>query len=61
MMRNGQGGYRLATHGTRAPVQWLIGTDGWAMFIHQPYGAFDFTGATGKFTPTVLPSTGINW
>ena len=54
-MRNGQGGYRLATHGTRAPVQWLIGTDGWAMFIHQPYGAFDFTGATGRFSPTVLP------
>ncbi|MEX2282901.1 MAG: TIM-barrel domain-containing protein, partial [Gemmatimonadota bacterium] len=49
-MRNGQGGYELATHGTRAPVQWLIGTDGWAMFIHQPYGAFDFTGAEGKFT-----------
>ena len=44
-------GYRLAIHGTRAPVQWLVGTDGWAMFIHQPYGAFDFTGAEGKFTP----------
>jgi alpha-glucosidase/alpha-D-xyloside xylohydrolase len=50
-MRNGQAGYRLATNGTRAPIQWLIGTDGWAMFIHQPYGAFDFTGADGKFTP----------
>jgi alpha-glucosidase len=50
-MINGQGGYRLATHGTRAPVQWLVGTDGWAMFIHQPYGAFDFTGARGLFTP----------
>jgi alpha-glucosidase (family GH31 glycosyl hydrolase) len=50
-MRNGQGGYRLATHGTRAPVQWLIGTDGWAMFIHQPYGAFDLTGEQGTFTP----------
>lgn len=47
----GQGGYRLATHGTRAPIQWLVGTDGWAMFIHQPFGAFDFTGAEGKFTP----------
>lgn len=57
-MRNGQGGYRLATHGTRAPVQWLIGTDGWALFIHQPYGAFDFTGNEGKFTPTVLPPPG---
>lgn len=57
-MRNGQGGYRLATHGTRAPVQWLIGTDGWALFIHQPYGAFDLTGTEGKFTPTVLPPPG---
>lgn len=54
-MRNGQvsnNTYRLSTHGTRAPVQWLIGTeDGWAMFIHQPYGAFDLTGTEGKFTP----------
>ena len=51
-MRNGQGGFRLETHGTRAPVQWMIGTaDGWAVFIHQPYGAFDFTGSEGKFTP----------
>jgi alpha-glucosidase (family GH31 glycosyl hydrolase) len=59
-MRNGQGGYRLATHGTRAPVQWLISTDGGAMFVHQPYGAFDLTGAKGKFTPTVLPPNPAN-
>ncbi len=56
-MRNGQvnsdaDGYRLAIHGTRMPIQWLVGTDGWAMFIHQPYGAFDFTGEEGRFTPT---------
>ncbi|HET9986816.1 MAG TPA: TIM-barrel domain-containing protein [Longimicrobiales bacterium] len=58
-MRNGQGArsagpkpYSLATHGTRAPVQWLIGTGGgWALFIHQPYGSFDLTGAEGRFTP----------
>ncbi len=44
--------YSLATHGTRAPVQWLIGTGGgWAIFIHQPYGSFDLTGAEGKFVP----------
>ena len=47
----GQGGYHLSTHGTRAPIQWLVGTDGWAMFIHQPVGAFDFSGTVGKFTP----------
>lgn len=50
-MRSGQGGYRLATHGTRAPAQWLVGTDGWALFIHQPYGSFDFTGDAGRFSP----------
>ncbi len=59
-MRNGQGArstgprpFALATHGTRAPVQWLIGTaNGWGMFVHQPYGAFDLTGERGVFTPS---------
>ena len=37
-MRNGQGGYQLQTHGARSPIQWLVGTDGWGMFIHQPAG-----------------------
>ena len=58
-MRSGQGArsagpraFSLATHGTRAPVQWLIGAQsGWAMFIHQPYGAFDLTSDHGVFTP----------
>lgn len=49
--RNGQGGYRLRTHGGRVPIQWLIGTSGWAMFIHHPLGAFDLTGKEGKLTP----------
>ena len=44
-MRNGQGGYQLQTHGARSPIQWLVGTDGWGMFIHHPQGAFDFTGS----------------
>jgi alpha-glucosidase (family GH31 glycosyl hydrolase) len=58
-MRSGQGArsagarpFVLDTHGTRAPVQWLIGTrNGWAMFIHQPFGAFDLSGERGVFTP----------
>ena len=37
-MRSGQGGYQLRTHGGRVPVQWMIGTGGWAMFIHRPDG-----------------------
>ena len=51
-MRNGQGGYRLRTHGGRAAIPWLIGAGGWAMFLHQPLGTFDLTGATARFDPT---------
>src|SRR4051812_8015817 len=29
-MRSGQAGYQLRTHGARVPIQWLVGTDGWA-------------------------------
>ncbi len=50
-MRSGQGGYQLSTHGGRVPIQWLLGTDGWGMFIHHPLGTFDFRGAEGKFAP----------
>jgi alpha-glucosidase (family GH31 glycosyl hydrolase) len=50
-MRSGQGGYQLRTHGGRVPIPWLIGTSGWAMFFHQPFGSFDFTGAESSFHP----------
>jgi alpha-glucosidase (family GH31 glycosyl hydrolase) len=50
-MRSGQGGYRLATHGGRVPIQLAIGTAGWAIFIHQPLGAFDLTGKQGVLQP----------
>ena len=50
-MRSGQGGYKLATHGGRVPIPWLIGTSGWAIFFHQPFGTFDFTGPESKFKP----------
>jgi hypothetical protein len=49
--RNGQGGYQLRTHGGRVPVQWLVGTDGWGLFIHRPLGTIDLSGATGTLTP----------
>jgi alpha-glucosidase (family GH31 glycosyl hydrolase) len=50
-MGSGQGGYQLATHGGKVPIQFLIGTSGWAMFIHQPLGSFDLTGPKGVFQP----------
>jgi hypothetical protein len=64
-MRSGQGGYRLQTNGGRVPIQWLIGTSGWAMYIHRPLGAFDLSGAEGIFqrpAPPAIPAAnrGVN-
>jgi alpha-glucosidase (family GH31 glycosyl hydrolase) len=53
-MRNGQGGYKLRTFGARVPIQWLVGTDGWGLFIHHPLGTFDLSGAEGKFSPGLI-------
>ena len=73
-MRNGQGGYQLRTHGGRVPIQWLIGTDGWGMYIHQPVvssppqgqGAppsapvFDFTGTDARMIPPPGPTAPLD-
>jgi alpha-glucosidase/alpha-D-xyloside xylohydrolase len=55
-MVSGQGGYHLATHGGRVPIPWILSTAGWAMFIHQPFGTFDFAGPQGKFQPSTADS-----
>jgi alpha-glucosidase/alpha-D-xyloside xylohydrolase len=57
-MVSGQGGYQLATHGGRVPIPWLIGTSGWAIFFHHPFGTFDFTGPLSKFQP-VSPAAAL--
>ncbi|HET9370068.1 MAG TPA: TIM-barrel domain-containing protein [Vicinamibacterales bacterium] len=48
---SGKGGYALRTHGARVAIPWLIGSDGWAIYVHQPAGTFDLSGADGLFTP----------
>ncbi len=50
-MRSGQGAYKLATHGGRVPIPLIIGTEGWAIFFHHPFGTFDFTSEKSKFIP----------
>jgi alpha-glucosidase (family GH31 glycosyl hydrolase) len=50
--RNGQGGYQLRTHGGRVPIQWLVGTEGWGLYVHQPLGSFDLVGGGARFLPT---------
>jgi alpha-glucosidase (family GH31 glycosyl hydrolase) len=50
-MFSGSSGYNLRTFSSRVPVPWVISTAGWAMYFHQPFGRFDFTGEEGKFLP----------
>ena len=52
-MRSGQGAYKLETHGGRVPIPWIIGTSGWAIFFHRPYGTFDFSVPVGKFQSAI--------
>ena len=48
-MRNGQFMPGRTVEGARMPVPWLIGSDGWAVFFHQPFGAIDLTGQEARF------------
>src|SRR5262249_51141135 len=50
----------LRTHGGKVPVQLLLGTSGWAMYIHQPLGSFDLTGETGLFLPEGGPPLSLD-
>ena len=59
-MRSGQG-QGLATQGARVPIQWLVGTGGYALYIHRPIGTFDLTTTTAKFDPAgPPPATQVN-
>jgi alpha-glucosidase (family GH31 glycosyl hydrolase) len=48
-MINGQLSPMLATHGATIPVPFLIGTDGWAFFVQEPWGQFDLRDGKGRF------------
>jgi alpha-glucosidase/alpha-D-xyloside xylohydrolase len=50
-MVNGQLAPLLATHGATIPVPFLVGTDGWALFVHRPRGEFDLREGQGRFLP----------
>jgi alpha-glucosidase/alpha-D-xyloside xylohydrolase len=49
--RDGWGAWKLATYGSWVAVPFLIGTDGWAMFVHHPRGQFDLRERTASFKP----------
>jgi alpha-glucosidase/alpha-D-xyloside xylohydrolase len=51
-MDNGHRSGEYPIFGSRVPIPFLVGTDGWALFFHRPYNAaFDLRGARGFFLP----------
>src|SRR6185369_819599 len=50
-MINGQLSPTLATHGATIPVPFLIGTEGWALFVHRPWGEIDLRADPGRWAP----------
>ncbi len=50
-LESGQGVPELAVIGARVPIPWLIGTAGWGLFFHLPFGGFDLRGEIGRFEP----------
>jgi alpha-glucosidase/alpha-D-xyloside xylohydrolase len=53
-MVSGQGGYRLATHGAKVPIPFLVGTAGWAIFAHLPVAEMDLKEKDGAIRPKNL-------
>src|SRR5262249_12999701 len=49
--RDGWGAWNLPVYGSWVAVPLLIGTDGWALFVHHPRGQFDLRESAASFTP----------
>ena len=56
-MRNGQYSPDLETFGARMPIPWIMSAEGWGIFIGQPLGTVDLTGAMGTVRSPVATST----
>ena len=50
-MKDGWGAWNLPILGSWVAVPFLIGTDGWAFFVHYPRGEFDLRERTASFKP----------
>ncbi len=48
----------IQNHGATSAVGYVIGSEGWALYFHQPWkGCIDLTGDAGRFTvPELLPA-----
>jgi alpha-glucosidase/alpha-D-xyloside xylohydrolase len=60
VMNNGHRAGEFQIFGSRIPIPFLIGTEGWALFFHRPFrGSFDLRDDEGRFearTPSIGPS-----
>jgi alpha-glucosidase/alpha-D-xyloside xylohydrolase len=56
-MANLHSGYNQPYFGGRLPIPWLLSTDGWALFVHNPEGSIDLSQPRGKFTPATAITT----
>jgi alpha-glucosidase/alpha-D-xyloside xylohydrolase len=43
--------FDLAHEGARITIPWIVSAEGWAIFFHRPYGAFDLRGEEGRLSP----------
>jgi alpha-glucosidase (family GH31 glycosyl hydrolase) len=50
-MKNGQVGDDLKIYGAHLPIPWLMGSNGWGLFFHEPQGTFDISTGTAIFKP----------
>jgi alpha-glucosidase (family GH31 glycosyl hydrolase) len=50
-MKNGQVGDDLKIYGAHLPIPWLMGSNGWGLFVHEPHGTFNIGSASGIFKP----------
>src|SRR5207244_10529231 len=49
--------FDLAHEGARVTIPWIVSADGWAVFFHRPYGAFDLRNEEGRLTPDAADDT----
>ena len=55
-MNNGHCPGEYQIFGSRVPIPFLIGTEGWGLFLHRPFRAsFDLRGPEGRFEPRAVP------
>jgi alpha-glucosidase (family GH31 glycosyl hydrolase) len=50
-MRNGQVGDDLKVYGAHLPIPWLMGSNGWGLFFHEPQGTLNIATESGVFKP----------